>query len=396
MSRYVHISEVVKLPMLGSSDYLQRSKGRFLTWAKYVWQDMELSSAKITKREFFQLDPRKRTVDLPCDFLQLCSVNVVDKCGIFFPVYRNEKLFENSDTVEIPADKDCACEHKCGYKLCNTIKGYVAVQTCKEDYMPNGDPVEFDCIDRICIDPNGFVYKQTQYPLRVYESGVWVNTIKYTEDQKLCEVELDEHGCCCDTEENINRVCESCGIPPTPCDYQPPVGGTANIPPSPNDNTWIYYCNSKMDWFSVQCGCYPYGYDRNCNNIYNISELGNRLIFPHNFGYDRVMVRYYADVNLNDLQIPLIAVDTFVMGLKWWDKKYSDNAKDQALASIYGKEYALMKFGLLRELNKYRIAELGKIFTPPKYIPSYTLGRYNIYWSPYGYGYGNDGQNYLL
>lgn len=391
MSRFVSVKdEVILYPMLGQKDYLMRSKGRFLTWSKLVWQDMQLSSTKIAKREFFTINKRTRTVDMPCDFLQLCSVNVMDECGIFYPVYLNDRLHD--DLVDIPAEHDCACEYKCGYKLCNTIKGYVAIQSCKEDFMPNGDPVSFDCVDRKAIDPNGFLYEEKQYPLRIYESGIWVNTIKYTEQIKLCAVQVDEHGCCCDTEENINAVCDSCGITDSCSNNNDniPLGGTANIPPNPQDNTWIYYCNSKSDWFSVQCGNFPHGYNRNCNNIYNISELGNRLIFPHNFGYDRVMIRYYADVNLNNMEIPFISVDTFIMGLKWFDKKYSDNPAEQALATIFGKQYALMKFGLLRELNKYRIAELGKIFTPPKYIPSYTLGRYNIYWNQYGgYGYGN-------
>ena len=57
------------------------------------------------------------------------------------------------------------------------------------------------------------------------------------------------------------------------------------------------------------------------------------------------------------------------MGLKWWDKKYSNNPAEQALAVIFGKQYALMKFGLLRELNKYRIAELKQMLTPHIYFP---------------------------
>lgn len=391
MSRFIPVQEAIRLPLLGERDYLQRSKGRYLTWAKWVWQDMELSSVKIARRQFFNINKRTRTVDLPCDFLQLCSVNVIDHCGVFLPVYLNDRLHD--DMTDVAAAKDCACEYKCGYKLCNTIKGYEAIQTVKSDYLPNGDPIEFNCVDRKAVDANGFLYTETQSPLRIYESGIWTDTILHTEQTKLCEVTVDKNGCCCDTEENINNVCNSCGI--TDCDYQPPLGGTANVSPEPQDNTWIYYCNTKMDWFGVQCGNYPHGYNRNCNNIYNISELGNRLIFPHNFGYDRVMIRYYADVNLNDLQIPVIAVDTFIMGLKWFDNKYSNNPAQLALADKFGRQYALMKFGLLRELNKYRIAELAKIFTPPKYIPSYTLGRYDQYVVWYGNGYDNNAQNYI-
>lgn len=370
------------LPMLGQRDTLMRSKGRFLTWSKYVWEDMQLSTTKIARRQFFQVDKRKNVVDLPCDFTQLCSVNVVDECGVFYPVYRNESI-KLDDYTEVAAAKDCACEYKCGYKLCNTIKGYEAVVSCKSDFLPNGDPIEFTCVDRKAIDAQGFFYEETQYPQRIYLSGVWVDTVLYTEQRKLCKVELDKNGCCCDTDDNVEAVCNSCGINNNSDNL--PVGGDANVPPNAHTDKWIYYCNRKADWFSVQCGGYPWGFNRNCNNIYNISELGNRLIFPHNFGYDRVMVRYYSDFNLNDLQIPRIAVDTFVMGLKWFDCKYDDNKR--GLAQSYGQEYAKMKFGLLRELNKYRIAELGKIFTPPKYIPSYVLGRNGYYWGE-GNGFG--------
>lgn len=379
MSRFVPINEVVMLPMLGNHDYLQRSKGRFLTWSKFVWQDMEMSVVKNPVRQMFKINKRTNTIDMPCNFLQLCSVNVKVN-GVFYPVYLNDKLHD--DLVDISASKDCACENKCGYKMCNTIKGYEAVVSVKSDYMPDGTAIDFNCVDRKAIDDNGFLYEELQYPERIYVSGVWTTTEKKTEKKKLCKVEVDENGCCMDTEENITNVCNSCGI----SDYNPPVGGTANCPPNKHDKTWIYYCNSKADWFGVQCGSYPSGLQKECNNIYNISELGNRLIFPHNFGFDEVMIRFYADITTNNLMIPFIAVDTFAMGLKWYDKKFDD--RGQNLAQVYGKQYALMKFGLVKELNKYRIEELGKIFAAPKYIPSYTLGRQGIY-SENDYGRNN-------
>lgn len=386
MGRFVHINDVIKLPMLGDGDYLMRSKGRFLTWSKLVWEDMQLSVVKTPRRQMFEINKRTNTVDMPCDFLQLCSVNVMDECGVFYPVFRNNRL--NDDLTEVAAAKDCACEYKCGYTMCNTIKGYEAVVSTKCDYSPLGVELEFTCVDRKAIDDNGFLYEQTQYPKRIYLSGVWTSTVLHTENKKLCQVEVDEHGCCCDTEENINAICNACGIT---SDYYPPLGGTASCPPSEADKTWIYHCNSKTDWFSVQCGNYPAGMNNIYNNIYNISELGDRLIFPYNFGFDKVMIRYYADTNLNDLQIPRIAVDTFIMGLLWFDNKYSQNPKRRQIAASFGNDYAKMKFGLLRELNKYRIAELGKIFTPPKYIPSNTLG------TNFFFGYGDvNGTDFIL
>ncbi len=371
MPKFVPINEVVKLPMLGNGDYLMRAKGRLLTWAKYVYEDMNMASLRVAKRELFDVNKRTNSIDMPCDSVLISSVNVIHN-GIVYPVFRNQNLL--GDLVEVSAAKDCACENKCGYKLCNTIKGYEAIQSVKSDFTPNGDPISFNCIDRKSVDDNGFYFSQTQYPLRVYVSGVWTETILHTENETLCKVDVDEKGCVCDTEHNIEAICGTCADKSGVI----PVGGTANCAPHKNDETWIYWCDTKLDWFSTQCGGGCLGRHEFCN-IYNISDTGNRLIFPKNFAFDKVLVRYYADVNLKDLQIPMVALDTFIMGLKWWDKRFDDNKEAQQLASVYGRQYALMKFGLLKELNKHRIAEMKMILTPPIYIPSYTHPR--IFWN---------------
>lgn len=368
MPKFISLDEALKIVMLANEDYQQRSKGRLRMWSKYVWLDMELSTMKVVKREYFKINKRTNTIDLPCDALQLSSVNVVDNCGVIWPVFRNDNV-KHLDIPEVDSMKDCACEFKCGYKLCNTIKSYVACVTVKEDKMPNGDPVSFTCVDRKAVDANGFFYEQLQYPQRVYYSGVWVDTVLHTEDRKLCKVEVDQNGCVCDSEANINAVCNSCGL--TDSTSGIPIGGTASCPPARNVDTWIYFCNTKLDWFSVQCGCFPAGFNRHCNNVYNIEETGNRLIFPANFGWDKVLVRYYTDIDPNNLQIPFIALDTFILGLKWWDNRFSDNMERQRLGKIFEHDYAASKWGLLGELNKYRIEEIRMIVTPPVYMPSY-------------------------
>ena len=367
MGRFIPINDVIKLPMLSGGDILQRSKGRFLTYAKYVWQDMNLATVKIAKRELFYINKRTNTVDLPKDFLQLSSVNIIEH-GNFIPVFRNDKIHD--DIVDVSAKKYCACENSCSYILCNLVKGYEAVQTTVSDILPNGDPISFNAVSRTAVDRNGFLYQENQFIERVYTNGVWTGTILQTENKKLCTLDLDDNGCICDTEDNFNAVCSHCNIPtnfgcsPTLAGF--PVGGNAQAPPQPNDSSWIYYCNTKADWLSVQCGAYG---RTKVNNIYNISELGDRLIFPCDFGFDRVMVRYYADVSLADLQIPFIAVDTFVTGLKWWDCRWND--KKLSLAQKYEADYTKLKWGLFLELNKYRIAELRMILTPPVKMPSY-------------------------
>lgn len=373
MSRFFTIKEAVDLRLLGNADNLKRDKLRLMSWGKFVYQDLNLSVVKKATRKRFKINKATNTIEMPCSFLQLSSVNV-EICGIEYPVYRNQKITSNDDIVDVGASKDCGCEFNCGYKLCNTIKGYEAVEHTEDDYNPNGSAVSFDCIDRKGIDDQGFFYEIKQYPKRIYTDNVWTSTVLYTETIKKCKVEVDENGCCTDCEENIDAVCDACGITNVSNNLCC-IGGTANCPPASDCDTWTYYCSSKLDWFSIQCGSFPY-FRRECNNIYNISELGDKLIFPSDFGFDTVIVRWYEDLGLKDIQIPVIAIDTFILGLMWWDCRFNDNK--QALGDKYGRDYAKLKFGLLKELNKYRTAELGMIIAPPTYVPSYFRDRTSI------------------
>lgn len=373
MSRFFNINDAIELRLLGNSDNLRRDKLRLRKWSKFVWQDLNLTVVKKSIRKKFKINKRTNSVEMPCEFLQLSSVNV-EICGIEYPVYRNNRITKDDDIVDVGATKDCGCEFNCGYKMCNTIKGYEAVQHTEDDKNPDGSDVSFDCVDRKGIDDQGFFYEIKQYPKRIYESSIWVSTILYTETNKLCKVEVDDNGCCCDTEANIDAVCDACGIHNVNNNLCC-IGGTANCPPATSCDTWTYYCNSKLDWFSVQCGAFPF-FRKDCNNIYNVSELGDKLIFPHNFGHDSVIVRWYEDSTINDIHIPVIALDTFILGLMWWDCRFND--QKQGLAERYGIEYGKLKWGLLKELNKYRTAELAMITTPPIYVPSYFRDRTSI------------------
>ena len=380
--RFFSPKEAVDIRMLGNDDYQKRDRMRLLKWSKYVWQDMNLTTVKKAVRRRYKINKRTNSVDMDCKFLQLSSVSIVDECGIEYPVYRNNKIMANSDIVDVGAAKNCACEFECNSALCNTIKGYEAVIETLQDYTPTSGNtlVDFDCVSRKGIDDQGFFYEQKQYPKRIYTDGVWTDTILYTETNKLCKVEVDGNGCVCDTDENVNAICDCCNVSSVNsslCCF----GGTADTPPNDVCDTWIFRCNSKMDWFSTQCGCFPFGCMQ--ENFYNISELGDRLLFPANFGWDSVIVRTYEDIDLKDLQIPIISIDTFITGLMWWDCRFND--KKQQLATKYGMDYSKLKFGLLKELNKYRIAELAMIMAPPRYIPSFISGGSNKYEGSHGF-----------
>lgn len=362
MATYLTVEEAIEIVLLGNEDILQRGKMRMLKFAKYIYDDMNMNVLKTPVREYFQINKKTNSINLPCEKTSISSVNVVDRYGVIYPVWKNESLLDN--IVEIAAAKDCSCEHNCGYKLCNTVKNYEATIEDIDDKMPNGDDITFTCATRKTIDGAGNLIEQKQYPQRIYESGVWVDTILYTETIRLCSVEVDDNGCVCDTEGNIDALCGTCVGDSSII----PFGGTAEIPPCEGVDTWKYYCNSKADWFGVQCGI-----DTCCYNpfttIYNITETGDRIIFPANFGFDKVLVRYYKTAKTGEIRIPLIALDAFAMGLKWWDVRFND--KKQNLAIKYEQDYTKMKWGLFSILNKRRIAEWRMILTPPVYMASY-------------------------
>lgn len=378
MARFDPVLEVIDSLCLRSGDIARRKKGLYMDVASDVWNDLNESTLRIAKRlkipvrKEFQINKKTNSLDLPCNTLRLSSVNVVDECGIIYPIYRNLRLHD--DIVEVPPEKNCACEHKCGYQLCNTVKGYVAVQSVQSDTLPDNTPISFNCINRLVVDKNGVIYQENQYPKRIYTDGVWTDTILYTESTKMCECEVDHNGCLCDTEQNINNACESCGIR----NFNPQinqknitncVGGTAVCPPSPNCDEWVYFCNNKMDWFTVQCGCSPRGFRKGFNNIYNISENGNRLIFPHDFGFEKALVRFYEDIELDNLLIPYMAKDTFMTGLQYFAMKQNPDLRD--MAASFGQQYSREKWGLFLDLNKMRIAELANTISPAAHVPSY-------------------------
>lgn len=390
MPRFEPVFDVVDSLCLRMGDIGRRKKGLFLDCANDVWNDLNETTLRIAKRmkvpvrKEFQLNKRTNSIEMPCNSLRLSSVNVIDECGIIHPVYRN--LSVHDDILDLPPEKNCACEHKCGYKLCNTVKGYVAVQSVKSDILPNSVSVDFNCVDRLVVDKNGIIYKETQYPKRIYTAGTWTDTILFTESTKMCECEVDHNGCLCDTQQNITNACESCGIR----NFNPQinqknlthcVGGTAVCPPDPNCNEWTYFCNNKMDWFSVQCGCLHSGFRRGFHNVYNISELGNRLIFPHNFGFERALVRFYEDIELDNLLIPYVAKDTFMTGLQYFSMKHNPEMVQQA--EVFGQLYSREKWGLFLDLNKMRIAELGKTIAPAVHVPSYMDHREDKWWGWY-------------
>jgi hypothetical protein len=370
MAKFVPIDDVIKSANLYEGDLLQRNKMRYHALAKQVFLDLDMQTLKIAVRVLIGINKLTNTITLPKEFLRLSDVSIIAPNGVIYPVWRNDRLHD--DIVDIGASKNCECG--CKNQLCNLIKGYESVSEEIEAELPDSSTQTFTCVTRKSVDSNGFYYEQKQYPIRIYTDGVWTSTEVTTENIELCSLEVDTQGCVVDCEENFNKV-NTCGCFTSSSENDTTVGGNAMESCNGSKN-WLFACNSVADVYSVQSGAW--GATSRCNpfnNIYNITEEGNRLIFPKNFGWSRVLVRYYTDISLRNLQIPVMAVPTFQVGLKYYDTLLQEDK--QAINEVYSKKYSALQFGLLKDLNKYTVRELGKMIAQPTYIPSYVLSNYN-------------------
>jgi len=171
MSAFVTIEEVVEDACHAMDDYLLRNKMKFLKLAKRVYNDdLKINGIREPVRQFFHINKHTNSIKMPCEFQHLSGVSWQDRSGRFHPMFRNDKL--NDDIVDIKAKKDCACS--CGGQLCNLIKGYESTIEEVEVETPDDSTETFTVRTMKGFDGNGWYYETVQYPMRVYEDGVWV------------------------------------------------------------------------------------------------------------------------------------------------------------------------------------------------------------------------------
>ncbi len=352
MSRFLTARQLAEQATFLNRDYQQVNRMRFNKLvADFVFPDLQIDVVKEPKREFLYINKRTNSIDKPCDSVAISSVSWVDCWGIIHPVYRNETL--HNDIIDLGAKKDCACT--CNHNLCNMIKGYESVITYVDAEMPDETITTFTCVSRKWYAPDGTYFSQTQAPQRTYEDGEWTDTVLATTNVELCKLEVDANGCATDCENNY-RLVTSCG-----CNFYNFQNCPVYVPPILDNYTLAQN-------YAIECGAW---FARPCafNNIYNINDEGNRLIFPHDFGFDRVLIRYYRNVPQQEMKIPFVLGFAATCGIMYYDIAF-DQTKNPNMINFWERKYIDAKFGGLQELNKYNQAELFQMLNPPAYIPS--------------------------
>lgn len=351
MPKFITISQIADQANFLVRDYQQLDRLRFNKLAAdFVFPDLQLDIIKEAKRVFLYVDKRTNTIDIPCDNIEISSVSWVDQWGIIHPVYRNTRL--HNDIVDAGATKNCACT--CSSDLCNMIKGYESVITYVDAKMPDDSTQTFTCTNRKYYDSEGNYFEQTQSPQREYENGEWVDTVLATTDTELCKLELDANGCVRDCDENY-RLVTSCG-----CSfYSNECSTTPQLPPAIQGFTLAQnYAIECGRWFAIPCYF---------NNIYNINDEGTKLIFPYNFAFDRILLRYYSDTPMREMKVPFMASYAFICGIMWYNICF--DPRQTQLERLLSKRYVDAKFALIQELNKISQDEMRMIMNPPVYVP---------------------------
>lgn len=319
--------EVIRSLMRGEGDNLERNFMRYRSVVRDVFRDLNLGAIKYTERRLIEVDKQTNSIMVPCNYLHLASASIIDNCNKIVPLIFNKNITD--DLVDVSAKKSCGCECGCIDDLCGLIKNYEAIQEDVTETMPDTTTKVFTKITRKTVYPDGSMYIEYTEPIRIYEEGVWTDTIPNTTRELLCNLEVKPCGCLTNSEKNKEKL-QSC-------------------------------CNA--DNIQIDFGCTDSKCCTNESLEYNWTEQGNRITFPSDFAYDKVLLRYYIEQRAKDIIVPLISKRVFMNGLKAYALEFDDNVP-MGVKERYMSKYNNGKDRLAIDMHKLSLTEVYKVLTP--------------------------------
>lgn len=323
--------EIIKSLLILEGDSLGVNYQKYRSVVLDLWRDMNLHTVKLTKRVVLTVDKRTNTVTRPEDFLFHSSLSVIDECNKLRTLSVNQHL--TGDFIDISKDRSCHCECGCHSDLCGLIKNYEAITEDTEELMPDDSTQTFTSITRKTVTAEGKLVIRRTFPVRIYEDGEWTGVELKTEEEELCQVEVDKCGCVKNTEENICKVNEC----------------------------------SSADSFAVECGDAVFCESGN-GLSYNYEEDGRRINLPSDFAYDKVIQRYFYEPNVKDLRIPLVAKRTFMTGIKAFTLPFEEKQSGRRV-NEFERRYEGMKDKLFTLLNRFSFKEVNQVLNPHRRMP---------------------------
>lgn len=268
--------ELIKSLLLRKGDVQGIGLMKYRAVAREVFMDLNLDVLRFTERRWLPVDKKTLTVILPDNLLKLARVEVNGIDG-----RRHKVMFTDEHLYDVPviqAPAGCGCGCGCTGKLCASIESYSKEEEDVIEDMPDETTKTFKKTTIRRVNADGSISIERTFPIRIYEDDEWIDTVLTTETENVCKVEVKEEcGCIKQTAANAVIIENHCAgfIETDSCDRC--------VEPVPG---------------------------------YGINEIGDRLVMPPGFIYDKVLVVYYADGKLNDMLIPKYARKAFIYGLE--------------------------------------------------------------------------------
>lgn len=337
--QFITVDEAINSLLSRERDIAGVNKLHYKELAKDVFNQMNLSAIKQTKRFLYTIDPRTHRINLPEETFAFSTISVITHHGKIEPLVFNTDITD--DLVELGLDKNCESECGCTDVICNYTKHYETISEEVDALMPDDTTKTFTKTIRKFINKDGSTYMEVTGPVAQYADGTHTATILQTDKTFLCKLQTKKCGCVIDNE--FNR------------DVWAKNGSSLAI--RGNDDI-------MTEW-----GC-PSGYFPK-STTYNIVNDGKQIKFPSNFPYKKVLVRVYVTSQTKNLLIPYLAKESFLSGIKKISVEY--NPKESQFNKAFWKnkwnaDMTLLRLVLNRlMLNEYYDYWFGANTTPAMY-----------------------------
>jgi hypothetical protein len=322
----VSAKEIVDSLLLRLKDVIGVNRALYMSYAKDVFKELNLRGIKSSKRVVLKINKTLNSVPVPGDYVQYSSAYVFDDCGKLVPVLINSDISE--EIIDLAADKKCDC----GSDLCANLKNYELIEEPVLAPMPDGEMQSFTKTSIKKINKDGSYELQTSTPVTIFDDeGNHIATRLETQTEFLCKLEVDGNGCVIENEKNRGAVYTYCGF---------------------------------QD-INHECGCPPKRNECKVKPTFNISDDGHRLIFPSDFPYDYIVLRYYYDVKTKDILVPYVAKRVFMDKIYYegirYDPKVALNLKLKTESDISKGER-----NLLSDLSRMTTSRLYSVISPKR------------------------------
>ena len=252
----------------------------YMSVFKEVYQDLNLSVIRQTKRFLIEVRNNPKRIDVPEGYLEFSSIAAPNHRGLFEPMVVNSNI---PDTyVDLGNSKDCGCECGCTSEYCSSVKNYETIVSQVVVSLPDGTPTTFNASVRKKLLKNGNLVKEVIMPQKNFVNNVHVSTTLQKTDEFLCTLEINpDCGCIKETRENEELLIEF----------------------------------SDAEDIRFDCGC-PVRILDTKTHYYKISDNKTTILLEPNFPHDKVLLRCFVMQSTKNIKIPYIANKAMRYGIK--------------------------------------------------------------------------------